>query len=83
MEVAREATEAAATGPTSAGTTTASETASEAGSSASASAQHPTPEAEDARKILQLLSDIGASQMLSEEFHPWFWEPNPSKLMTV
>ena len=44
----------------------------------------PTPRnADQARQILALISEIGSNQMLKEDFHPWFWEPNPAKLMTV
>ena len=44
----------------------------------------PTPRnADEARQILALISEIGSNQMLKEDFHPWFWEPNPAKLMTV
>jgi len=36
-----------------------------------------------ARRILALLDEIGAAQMLQEDFHPWFWEHQRGKLMTV
>ena len=37
----------------------------------------------EAEKILALLSEIGSNQMLTQEFHPWFWEPSLGELMTV
>ena len=46
----------------------------------------PAPRSADsaeARQIIALISEIGSNQMLKDDFHPWFWEPNPAKLMTV
>ena len=38
-----------------------------------------------ADKILALISEIGANQMLNnmEDFHPWFWEQSPGKLINI
>jgi hypothetical protein len=38
---------------------------------------------DEAQKILALISEIGSNQMLKEDFHPWFWGPNPARMMTV
>lgn len=60
------------------------EIATEATSEAvAASAATGSGNEDDAQKILALLTEIGSNQMLSEEFHPWFWEANPAKMMTV
>ena len=38
-----------------------------------------------ADKILALISEIGANQMLTnmEDFQPWFWEHSPGKLINI
>ena len=41
-----------------------------------------------AGKILSLISEIGSNEALNstptkEDFHPWFWDHSPGKLMTV
>ena len=38
-----------------------------------------------AEKILALISEIGANQMLQDDrhFNPWFWEQESGRLMTV
>ena len=36
-----------------------------------------------AKKIIELLSEIGSNQMLDENFHPWFWDHSSGKLQTV
>ncbi len=63
------------------------EVAEEAKESVGTGGQRPSPgggdPADTADKIMALLSEIGSNQMLQEEFHPWFWEHNPGKLMTV
>ena len=47
------------------------------------SSSPPAADSAEARQILALISEIGSNQMLKEDFHPWFWGPNPAKLMTV
>ena len=51
--------------------------------SAARSSSPPATDSAEARQILALISEIGSNQMLKEDFHPWFWGPNPAKLMTV
>ena len=37
-----------------------------------------------AGKILNLISEIGSNDMLcNDQFHPWFWEHSPGKLINV
>lgn len=56
----------------------------EAESAQSTPTHHP-PSPTKADKILALISEIGANQMLTnmEDFQPWFWEPSPGKLINI
>ncbi len=74
---------AAAAATAAAATATASKASGRGGSDQGQGHGGDSDGASTADKILELLSEIGSHQMLHDDFHPWFWEPNAGKLMTV